>query len=245
MKETYKLILEEIKKGNIDKSIGLDIMKNISKEKKSVTDIAIVGIGGIFPKSDNVSELWDNLIRKNNFISKLSYIRKTDLDMYLTIAPIKYQGILKGAMLDRIDEFDNEFFKIPPKEASLMNPAQRLLFHCAYSALIEAGLDKEKVKGKKGGVYVGYCDYIKENYGRMVFDHSPKLLESSKVGNMPSMFAGRLSRFLNISGPSLVIDTACSSSLAAVSLACKDLLDGNIEFAIASGVRINNLPMNL
>ncbi len=245
MKETYKLILEEIKKGNIEKSAGLNIMRKITEENKTDNDIAIIGIGGIFPKSENIKSLWQNLRSKTNFVNDLSYIRKKDLNLYLAISPLKYSGILKGAMLDRIDEFDYELFKIPPKEAALMNPAQRLLFHSAYSAVIDAGYNKENLKGRKAGVYIGYCDYVKENYGKMIYENSPKLMESSKVGNIPAMMAGRLSRFLNITGPSMVIDTACSSSLTSVTIACKDLLDNNIESAIVSGIRINTLPINL
>ncbi|MCP4663051.1 MAG: polyketide synthase, partial [bacterium] len=58
------------------------------------------------------------------------------------------------------------------------------------------------------------------------------------TGNAHSILANRISYFFDFRGPSIVIDTACSSSLVAVHLACRSLLSGESNLAIAGGVNL-------
>jgi acyl transferase domain-containing protein len=53
-----------------------------------------------------------------------------------------------------------------------------------------------------------------------------------------NFIAARLAHQFNFFGPNLVIDSACSSSLVSVQLACRSLLAGESEVAIAGGVDI-------
>jgi acyl transferase domain-containing protein len=45
----------------------------------------------------------------------------------------------RGAFLDRVDEFDPEFFGISPHEAADMDPRQRLALELSWEALEDAG----------------------------------------------------------------------------------------------------------
>jgi len=57
--------------------------------------------------------------------------------------------------------------------------------------------------------------------------------------------ANRISYVLNINGPSLVIDTACSSSLVAVHMAVESLQHNQCQYAIAGGVNLSLLRVNM
>ena len=63
------------------------------------------------------------------------------------------------------------------------------------------------------------------------------------AGNLSSIVPTRISYFMDLTGPGLMIDTACSSSLVAVHLACQAIRSGDCDQAIAGGVRLNLVPI--
>ncbi|MET2789747.1 acyltransferase domain-containing protein, partial [Mycobacterium tuberculosis] len=58
------------------------------------------------------------------------------------------------------------------------------------------------------------------------------------TGGSSSIIANRISYFLDIQGPSIVIDTACSSSLVAVHLACRSLSTWDCDIALVGGTNV-------
>jgi len=61
------------------------------------------------------------------------------------------------------------------------------------------------------------------------------------VGIGRAILANRLSRFLNVKGPSMTLDTACSGSLIGLDVACRYLQSREIDAAI---VATSNLYLN-
>jgi acyl transferase domain-containing protein len=70
-----------------------------------------------------------------------------------------------GNFLDNVDEFDNRFFKISPREAKSMDPQQRVLLHTAYEALEDSGYVPNATPTSQPetfGCYIGVAtgDYV-------------------------------------------------------------------------------------
>lgn len=216
-------------------------------KSKEPIDIAVIGIGMDFPACSNVNEYCDILFNSINCTSHLSLDRKNKVYNYakkysMGLEQLKY---MDGSYVNNLDEFDYEFFKILPKEASLMDPVQRKYMQVIIGTIEDAGYSMEALQGKKIGDYVGYtsCSF-KDNYIVNIFDENPDLVPYSILGNTAAMIPSRIAQLYDFRGPVMVIDTACSSSLVAIYEACKSIMDHTSEMALAGGIKINFLPLD-
>lgn len=204
------------------------------------TDIAIIGVSGTFPGANNIDELWENLIEGRDSITTIPIERWNSQDY-----PIQVGNELKtysfGGFIPEVDKFDPLFFGISPKEAALMDPQERLFLQSAWTTLEDAGYSRNQLQhcvNNKVGVFAGvtynyYPLYIAEEWNKG--NKLPLDIQSFSIAN-------RISYFLNLNGPSLVIDTACSSSLSAIHIACESILQGECLMAIAGGVNLSLHP---
>jgi acyl transferase domain-containing protein len=144
-----------------------------------------------------------------------------------------------GGFLDRVDEFDAEFFGIAPREARHMDPRQRILMETTWEALSNAGLAAERLSGSNTGVFIGH---MVGDYYALETANAAGIDSYASTGNLDSILANRLSYILNLQGPSLAVDTACSSSLVALYLACQSLRLDDCQIAIAGGVNLMLTP---
>jgi len=207
-------------------------------------DIAIIGMALDFPQARTPAAFWEILRSGRNCIKDFPESRRTDTDNYLRYLDksngVRYQ---KAAYLDEIDTFDYHFFKLSPKESSLMDPNQRLFFQTAYAAVEDAGYGGKTLVGSRTGVFVGFSKNSNCEYIEMVADIEPESLQYAIPGNLTSIIPSRISYLLDLKGPSLLIDTACSSSLVAVHQACQALRNGECDYAVAGGVKLKLLPV--
>ena len=227
-------------------------MKKNNKNNNSYKDddIAVIGIGFKIAGAENLDDYWGIFENNIDCIRDLPDYRKEDIKdfahLYSQILQKEKESISynKAGYLDRIDEFDNEFFKISPIEAQVMDPVQRILLETVYSAFDDAGYTSEKLKGTKTGIYIGYTPgSMKDNYSTNIFYNNPELIKYSHVGNMPCILPSRASYALNLHGPTMVIDSACSSSLVAIHDACVSIKNGTCSMAIAGGIRLHSFPI--
>lgn len=214
-----------------------DQYSNIEGEK-----IAIIGMAVRAAGSDNVEEFWNNIKSGRDMIRRLPPNRADATRKYLHY--IGEQGsnqkFSQAGYLERIDEFDYDFFKILPKEAELMDPNQRIFLQTAWEAMEDAGYCPKKLNGSKTGVYVGFGD--DSDYMEMVSHVDEKNIDIAKTGNLRPIIAARLSYILNLKGPNMIIDTTCSSSLVAVHIAVQALNNNDCDMAFVGGIKISVLP---
>ncbi len=141
----------------------------------------------------------------------------------------------RGGFLQGLHEFDPVFFEMSLGEAPTVDPQQHLLLETCWEALERAGRTREQLAGSRTGVYVGLCG---TEYGYEVMRDEAAINAYSLLGTAHSAIVGRLSYWLDLSGPNFPVDTACSSSLVAVHLACQALRAGECDEAVAAGVNV-------
>ncbi|CKM11167.1 polyketide synthase [Mycobacterium tuberculosis] len=189
--------------------------------------VAVIGVGCRFPGDiDGPERLWDFLTEKKCAITAYPDRGFTNAGTFAE----------SGGFLKDVAGFDNRFFDIPPDEALRMDPQQRLLLEVSWEALEHAGIIPESLRLSRTGVFVGVSS---TDYVRLV---SASAQQKSTIwdntGGFSSIIANRISYFLDIQGPPIVIDTACSSSLVAVHLACRSLSTWDCDIALVGGTNV-------
>ncbi len=187
--------------------------------------IAIIGQSGRYPDAPDLDAFWRNLATGHAAVRP---VNRWPLPPSVRCR--------KGGFLDAIDRFDATFFNISGAEARYMDPQQRLLLEESWRALEQAGYVGDAIAGQRCGVYVGCYtgDY------QDLFTAAPSA--QSLWGNMGSVIPARIAYHLDLRGPAMAYDTACSSSLVAIDAACKALLQGEVDMAVAGGVFLQVTP---
>jgi polyketide synthase PksJ len=204
--------------------------------------IAIVGIAGRYPGAPDIETFWANLrdgVEGIRFFTD-EELRAEGVDERL----LRDERFVRArGALDGVDQFDAGFFGYTPREAELIDPQQRVFLECAWEALEAAGYDADRFDGPIG-VYAGsavntYSANVFSRPDLMAAAGGTQLLISSSTEYMPS----RVSYKLNLRGPSVNVQAACSTSLVAIHHACRSLLEGDCDLALAGGVSVF-VPMN-
>ena len=198
--------------------------------KYSGLEVAIVGMSGRFPKAQNIKEFWSNLV---NGVESHQII---DNNIELALSPEEKNRI----RFEREDInnfcFDASFFGYTDDEAELMNPDMRILHEEVWSALEDAGYNPHDYEGTISLFAGSRNDSLWNN---MVY--STKKIKQfhgfySETFTKRDYLCTRIAYSLNLKGNCCMVGTACSTSLVAVHLACRALLFGECNIAIAGGV---------
>jgi acyl transferase domain-containing protein/NAD(P)-dependent dehydrogenase (short-subunit alcohol dehydrogenase family)/acyl carrier protein len=207
-------------------------------EERTGYEIAVIGMAGVFPGAKNIDEFWNNL---KNGIESIAFLTDEELkenDIDPGALPGNYVKC-KGGVLEDKEFFDAFFFGYTPHEAVVMTPQSRKLHECTWAALENAGYNPDSYRGLIG-YYVGGGDNF---YWKSLNLLSGKVNE---LGDLVSwilidndFLATKVSHKLNLKGPAVFVGTACSTSLVAVHMACRALLSGECDIALAGGAAVS------
>ncbi|WP_208012513.1 non-ribosomal peptide synthetase/type I polyketide synthase [Cellulomonas shaoxiangyii] len=204
----------------------------------STTDIAVIGLAGRFPGARDVDALWRNL---RDGVDAVTRFDDDDLRAAgvadATRDDPRYVPV--WGRLDDADLFDAAHFGYSAREATLLDPQQRVLLEVAWHALEDAGHAPGAFHGRVG-VYAGasVSTYLLGTLlrGRGLPPGADGL--ELLVANDKDYLASRISYKLGLTGPAVCVQSACSTSLLAVHLACQALLDDECDMALAGGVTV-------
>lgn len=198
-------------------------------------EIAIIAYSCLTPGASSSEELWKILSTDQEAISHFSDeeliahgVLKNELE---SSNYIKAKGIIK---LPLKNDFDKTLLNLFPFEK--VHPQFWVFLKCCQDAL--KSLKRYQMESLKVAVYASSS--VSKSYGYGVStsknDYHQQLLSGQNY------LAGFISYVLDFHGPAVNIQTACSSSLLAVTEACKEIILGNSDIAIAGGVSVNQ-PM--
>ncbi|PZC83616.1 hypothetical protein B5X24_HaOG207599 [Helicoverpa armigera] len=184
--------------------------------------IVISGMAGLYPDSESVKDFSEILYNKVNPLTEEGLRFKFN---HPEVA--QQSGSVPG-----LSTFDAQFFKVHYRLANCMDPMARKILEQSYQAIYDAGVNPDDLSGKKVGVYIGSCFSEAE---KACFYEAASRFGFGIAGCSKTMFANRVSYWLNAKGPSMSIDEACCSSTAALEQAYLAISRGECEAAIVGG----------
>ena len=215
-------------------------MKSNEQSSPSTQPIAIVGMACRFPGAEDLAAFWRLLEAGENAVTE--GVPGSGVGRVGELFPdpeIQSEACRFGGYLDRIDLFDAAFFRISPVEADLLDPQQRLMLETSWRALEDAGMDPDRLRGSRTGVYAGISNHDYRSLimaGREITEPAASLYAVS--GTSFNTAIGRVAFALDLEGPAMALDTACSSSLVAIHQAASALQRGEADLALAGGVHL-------
>ncbi|NVO12146.1 MAG: SDR family NAD(P)-dependent oxidoreductase [Bacteroidales bacterium] len=220
----------------------------IQKKYEDSEPIAIIGVHGHYPQSEDLDKYWENLKYGKDLVDLVPENR-WNYEEYFDKNPEKAKDgkiyCKWGGFLTNVDKFDPQFFNISQEEANIMDPQERLFLESVWATIEDAGYTKEslkkrhpKAKSADVGVFVGVTTNTYSLLATEEWARGNKTTPSALTWSI----ANRVSYFFDFQGPSMPIDTACSSSSVAIHLACESLKRQECQVAIAGGVNLYSHP---
>ena len=206
--------------------------------KKSSYDIAIVGIGGVFPECEDLKDFWD-IIENGKSAFKHAPKNRWILDSSSVISKVKAPN---KAFTD-IGAFISEdtIQKLCTKygiEDDNLDPVFKITAIAGKSAFDKC--KTSEIANDKIGVILGSIALPTETSEQISFDlalSDCKNISTNPINSLVnSHTASFLAKTIGAKGESFTLDAACASSLYAVKLACDRLVEGKADLMLAGGV---------
>jgi len=229
------------------------------------TQLAIIGIGCLFPQAEDRTAYWANIMDGVDAISEVPDTH-WPVDAYYDQdqkSPDRTYG-RRGGFLAPVD-FNPMEFNIPPNVLEAIDTSQLLGLVAAGQALKDAGYGPERsfdksrasvILGVTGTLELviplgarlghpiwrsalkdaGVDDATAQDVVERISDSYVPWQENSFPGLLGNVVAGRISKQFDLGGTNCVVDAACASSLSALHLAALELNSGKSDIVVTGGI---------
>ncbi|HGM7842569.1 TPA: beta-ketoacyl synthase N-terminal-like domain-containing protein [Serratia marcescens] len=201
-------------------------------------EVAIVGMAVRFPQSNTLSEYWSNIVQAKECVTFFS--EQALLAEGIDQATLDNPNYVRAKpYIEGVCDFDAAFFGYSHKEAQTLDPKSRVLHEVAYHALEDAGYAQRACE-QVTGVFLGASEdveWLRRSMSQIEGDALTRF--SSGIYGHKDLIAHFIAYSLNLSGPVYSLYTSCSTSLSATHVACRSLLFGECDLALAGGITID------
>ncbi|AXE29472.1 hypothetical protein DK842_05885 [Chromobacterium phragmitis] len=198
-------------------------------------DIAIIGMGGRLPKSDDLHDFWRRIVAGESLISEVPADRWNWRTHFDDPTVANKTDCRHGGFIDDVRGFDAQHFNIAPSEAALIDPQHRLALQAVWETLEAAGYAPASLRQRKVGVFFGV---ERHDYADLIRARGIDIDGHLNTGNASAMLVNRIAHYFDWRGPVSAVDAACASSFVAIGEAVAALRDGRADAAVAGGVNL-------
>ena len=239
-----------------------DIKPAISSKE---TQLAIIGIGCLFPQAEDQNAYWANIMDGVDAITEVPDSH-WPVEAYYDQdqkSPDRTYG-RRGGFISAVD-FNPMEFNIPPNVLEAIDTSQLLGLVAAGQALKDAGYGPDRPFDKsRASVILGVTGTLElviplgarlghpiwrsalkdagvdeataQDVVERISDSYVPWQENSFPGLLGNVVAGRISKQFDLGGTNCVVDAACASSLSALHLASMELASGKADLVVTGGI---------
>ncbi|MFH9548448.1 amino acid adenylation domain-containing protein [Streptomyces sp. NPDC017435] len=184
--------------------------------------VAVIGMGARFAGAADLSAFWDNLRAGRDCFSEGPGPLITEL-------PDGQRRVARWGMAAEGACYDADLLGFTEDDLRHGDPQQGVLHEVLWSAVEDASLRLSDIASRTS-LYAGCAK---------VLDTDPEARVDDVVNADPTFVASRFAYLHDLWGEALLLDTACSTGLYAVHLACRSLLTGSSDYALAGAVSLD------
>ncbi|MCQ2736946.1 MAG: hypothetical protein MJ234_07100, partial [bacterium] len=227
---------------------------------------AIVGMGAVFPDSENKEKYWSLIKNGRDAIREIPDTHWKTSDYYDANPKAPDMTYSKTGGFIKPFDFDPMEFGITPNSLEAIDSSHILGLVAAKSALDDAGYGKggkelpkettgvilgvtgaqELVIGlgarlghplwKKSVLEAGGDQELADDVAKRIAAGYPEWQELSFPGLLGNVAAGRIANYFDFGGVNCIIDAACGSSLGALEMAYMELISKRADVMLTGGV---------
>ncbi|GAB6072703.1 beta-ketoacyl-ACP synthase II [Venenivibrio stagnispumantis] len=197
--------------------------------------VVITGLGAVTPLGENVKEYWEGLING-----------KSGIDIIKRFDPVAYN--LPVLIAGEVKNIDYSKY-LDSKELKRMSDFVKFAVIAAKEAILDSGLDLEKIDKEKAGVIVGTgiggLRDIEEQQMVLMEKGARRVSPFFIPSGISNMASGYISIEFGFKGPNSCVVTACATGTHSIGDAFKIIQRGDADIMIAGGTESAITPLGI
>lgn len=223
------------------------------------SDIAVVGMSAVFPKSPDLLTYWTNIVNGRDAITLIPDDRWLNHPPGETVDLAGIEAPARGGFIETEFEFDAFRHGVLPSSVKNAGPEQFIMLEIVSRALDDAQIAEDDPRRATTDLFVGQGGFGNAPQGRILHGTEIMPVISSLVADtdrelqeilrnslpdmnpsevetaVPNFTANATAKRLNLQGVAYTLDAACASSLVTVELGVDRLRNGRCDIAVAAG----------
>ena len=195
--------------------------------------VVITGLGVVTPLGNSLAEMWPNLIEGKCGIAKIQAFDPTPFDTWIA-------GEVKNFVPAGFPS---------PKDARRADRYSQFAISAAYQALLDSGLDLEKIDRNQAGVFIGSGIgglSTTEDQHTILMNKGPGRLSPFMIPMLIlNMASGLFSMFYRLRGPNVATCSACATATHALGEAWRTIKMGDAQVMFAGGTEATITPLGI
>src|SRR5262245_52919798 len=196
--------------------------------------VVITGLGAVSPLGNDVDTLWKNLVAGQCGIERITHFDATPFETQIA---------------GEVKNFDASPAFPSPKDARRSDRFAQFGVYAAWQALVDSGLDLNRVNRDEIGVFIGSgiggLETTAEQHS-VLLNRGPGRLSPFMIPMLIlNMASGLFSMFYKLRGPNVATCSACATSTHAIGEAWRTIKMGDAQVMFAGGSEATIVPIGI